>query len=226
MASTHDLLASFGGVEDDQRYTRLVENFTDDAVYYDPFFGPQIGKPAIADFMAHMEKVVPASGARFDDWQVTAGTTCGYTQWIMVATNAEGREVPVPGESLYRLSDGLVLGAVDYVDPVAYDKLRGDSARIPNFVAGAGSLPEPHTPSSPVADQLRNHVESMTYAGRWSGSARLVDHAGDGELDGGVGWAQWIFTSEHGEFAGWSLRRPSGSIRDLFDTVTAHQLSL
>jgi len=224
--TTHELLAAFGGVEDDQRYTRLVENFTEDAVYYDPFFGPQVGKPAITDFMAHMEAVVPASGVRFDDWQVGAGTNCGYAQWIMVATAADGLEIPVPGESLYRVRDGQVLGVVDYVDPVAYSKLRGDSARTPDFVGGAGSLPEVGTPGGPIADQLRAHVEALTYAGRWSGVAELLDHAGDGDPDGGVGWAQWIFRGEHGEFAGWSLRRPTGTIRDFFDTVTAHELSL
>ena len=119
MASTHELIAAFGGIEDDQRYTRLVDSFADDAIYYDPFFGPQVGKPAIRTFMEHMEEVVPASGARFDQWQTTAGVKCGYAQWNMVVRSPEGVELFVPGESLYRLRDGLVLGAVDYVDPVA-----------------------------------------------------------------------------------------------------------
>ena len=75
-----DVINRFGSVEDDQRYTRLVELFTDDAVYYDPFFGPQRGKSAIADFMAHMERVVPASGARFDAWETQADTVCGWAR--------------------------------------------------------------------------------------------------------------------------------------------------
>ena len=220
--TTHDLLAAFGALEDDQRYTKLVDNFADDAVYYDPFFGPQVGKAAIHEFMTHMEKVVPASGARFDDWRVDADTECGYAEWIMVASNSEGLEVPVPGESLYRVRDGLVLGVVDYVDPVAYAKLRGDSARTPDYVAGTGSLPNPRTPDGPVAAELAGHIANMARAGRWSGSAELIDCAGEEN----VGWAQWIFHGEHGDFAGWSLRRPSGHIRDLFDTVTAHELAL
>jgi len=220
--TTHDLLASFGGVEADQRYTALVDNFADDATYYDPFFGPQVGKAAIDEFMAHMEKVVPASGARFDNWRVGADTNCGYAEWMMVATNGEGIEVPVPGESLYRVRDGLVLGAVDYVDPIAYAKLRGDSARTPDYMAGTGALTAQRTPYGPVADELTNHVATMSRAGRWPGQAELVDCAGEDT----VGWAQWIFHGEHGDFAGWSLRRPSGHIRDLFDTVTAHELAV
>ena len=219
--TTHEMLAAFGGVEDDQRYTRLVENFADDGVYYDPFFGPQIGKPAIHEFMTHMEEMVPASGARFENWTVAAGQDCGYAEWLMVARNAEGVEVPVPGESLYRLRNGQVLGVVDYVDPVAYARLRGSAARTPDFAAGAGSLPEASTPAGPASDTLRAHVEAMAYAGRWPGSATLIDVAGEEA----VGWAQWIFAGPHGEFAGWSLRRPSGTIRDLFDTVTAHNLA-
>lgn len=222
MATTHDLLAAFGGVEDDQRYTRLVKNFADDAVYYDPFFGPQVGKDAITEFMTHMEAVVPASGARFDNWQVAAGQDCGYAEWVMVATNAAGTEVTIPGQSLYRLRNGLVLGVVDYVDPVAYAKLRGTDARTPDFIAGCGSLPEPATPTGVVADDLVRHVTEMTYAGRWTGTADLIDHGGESD----VGWAQWIFHGPHGDFAGWSLRRPSGHIRDRFDTVAAHDLSM
>lgn len=216
--TTHEIIASFGGVEDDQRYLRLVELFAEDAVYYDPFFGPQIGKPAIAEFMAKMEEVVPASGARFDQWHATAGHDCGYAQWVMIAPNADGVSVTVPGESLYRLRDGQVLGVVDYVDPVAYAKLRGDAARPADFVAGLGSLPSANTPVGPATAALRDHVAAMGRAGRWTGSAELIDHAGEET----VGWAQWVFHGEHGDFAGWSLRNPEGHIRDLFDTVTAH----
>ena len=217
MATTHDLIAAFGSVEDDNGYTRLVDAFADDAIYYDPFFGPQIGKAAIHDFMAHMEELVPKSGARFADWQVTAGTNCGFAQWNMVAPSADGQQVYVPGESLYRIRGGEVLGVVDYVDPVAYTRLRGDNGRIPDFLGGAGSLPEPDSPNEPPAADLRSHVESMSYAGRWTGTADLVDHAGDN----GVGWAQWTFHGPHGDFAGWSLCA-NGQIRDFFDTVSAH----
>jgi steroid Delta-isomerase len=103
-----DVLRRFGAVEDDQRYTRLVELFTDDAVYYDPFLGAQRGREAIAGFMAHMEDVVPASGIRFLDWEVEADTVCGWSRWTMAGPGPDGAEVPVPGQSIYRLRDGLV----------------------------------------------------------------------------------------------------------------------
>lgn len=219
--STHEMLAMFGGVEDDQKYSRLVDLFDDDAVYYDPFFGPQVGKAAITDFMKHMEEVVPASGARFANWAVTAGDNCGFTQWQMVATNRDGHEVWVPGESLYRLRNGKVFGVVDYVDPVAYAKLRGDSARHPDFLAGGGSLPDPRTPTGQAADVLTAYINGLGRAGRWAGTATLLDVAGEAD----IGWAQWTFHSEHGDFAGWSLLNSAGHIRDLFDTVSAAQLA-
>jgi len=219
--TTHDTIAMFGGVEGDQKYTRLVELFDDDAVYYDPFFGPQVGKAEISEFMNHMEEVVPASGARFENWQVTAGADCGFAQWQMVAQHPDGYEVWVPGESLYRLRNDKVLGVVDYVDPVAYAKLRGKSARHPDFIAGGGSLPHPHQPAGTAVATLVDHVAALTRAGRWPGTATLRDVAGESD----VGWAQWTFRGEHGAFAGWSLLSPSGHIRDLFDTVTAAQLA-
>lgn len=220
MASTYELLAAFGEVEDDNKYTRLIDNFTEDAVYYDPFFGPQVGKDAIHTFMTHMEEAVPAAGVRFENWTVTAGQDCGYAEWAMVAPNGEGRDVWVLGESLYRLNNGLVSGVVDYVDPIGYGHLRGDKGRAPDFAAAAPSLPGTNTPTGPAATALQEHVASMTHAGRWPGTAELLDHAGED----GVGWAQWTFHGPHGEFAGWSLHRADGFIRDLFDTATASEL--
>jgi ketosteroid isomerase-like protein len=132
------LLERFSAIEDDQRYTRLVELFTDDAVYYDPFFGPQRGKDAIRTFMEHMETVVPGSGARFEDWRVEGDTTCGWATWVMVARGVDGDDVPVPGQSLYRLRDGKVSFVADHVGCSAYRRLRGPDAKTPDHAAALG----------------------------------------------------------------------------------------
>lgn len=212
----------FGALEDGHRYTRLVELFAQDAVYYDPFFGPQVGIDAIGEFMAHMEKVVPASGATFANWRVDAGITCGFAEWLMVARNADGVEVAVPGESLYRLrDDGLILGVADYVDPVAYARLRGADARDADLLGAGGALPEPRTPAGGVMTELVERLHGLDRAGRWPGDVEVVDAAGDGS----VGWAQWTFHGEHGDFAGWTLRRSNGATRDFFDTVGASLLA-
>jgi steroid delta-isomerase len=133
-----DVIDRFGAVEDDQRYTRLVELFTDDAVYYDPFMGAQVGKPAIERFMAHMEELVPASGARFDQWSTEADTVCGWATWTMVVRGADGDEHPIPGQSIYRLRDGKVCFVADHVDAAAHRRLRGDAGRAPDLGGGAG----------------------------------------------------------------------------------------
>ncbi len=133
-----DVISQFGAVEDDQRYTRLVELFTDDAVYYDPFFGAQRGKPAIREFMEHMEQVVPGSGARFDSWETEGDTTCGWAKWLMVAPGVDGAEVAVPGQSLYRLRDGKVSFVADHLDCRAYRTLRGPDAKVPDHASALG----------------------------------------------------------------------------------------
>lgn len=136
--SAFETIDRFGRMEDDQRYTRLVDLFADDAIYYDPFFGAQRGRAQIRTFMERMEEVVPASGARFDSWQTEADTNCGWAQWIMVARDGNGDEVPVPGQSLYRLRDGLVTFVADHVDCLAYRRLRGPDATAPNHAAALG----------------------------------------------------------------------------------------
>lgn len=142
MAEAADIIAKFGAVEDDQRYTRLVELFTDDAIYYDPFMGPQRGKEQIRTFMGHMEELVPAAGARFDAWDISAGTTVAWAKWTMYARGANG-EVGIPGQSIYRLrNDGgslKVCFVADYVDSYAYGKLSRD--RVPDMATPA-TLPK------------------------------------------------------------------------------------
>lgn len=123
MASAYDVIQMFGSVEDDQKYGRLVEFVTDDAIYCDPFAGPQRGKAAIAEFMAEMERIIPKMGVYFADWETVADTTVGWSRWTMVVP-VNGVEHPIPGQSLYRLRDGKICYAADYVDSAAYRKLR------------------------------------------------------------------------------------------------------
>ena len=65
MTHAEKIINRFGQVEDDQKYTKLVDLFTDDAVYYDPFAGAQIGRQAIFEFMSEMERVIPKMGVYF-----------------------------------------------------------------------------------------------------------------------------------------------------------------
>jgi limonene-1,2-epoxide hydrolase len=153
-----DTLRRFGAVEDDQKYTRLVELFADDAVYYDPFFGPQRGRDAISTFMGHMEEMVPASGATFRDWHVEADRVVGWATWVMEVRTPEG-PMDIPGQSLYRLNEaGQVTFVTDYLDPVAYRKLRGDAKR-PDLMTAAGLSAGAHNASGPALDVVRRFWE-------------------------------------------------------------------
>ena len=164
-----DVISRFGAVEDDQRYTRLVELFTDDAVYYDPFFGAQRGKAAIHQFMEHMEEMVPKSGARFDEWVTEGDTTCGWAKWIMVARGVDGEEVPVPGQSLYRLRDGKVSFVADHLDCGAYRRLRGADGKRPDHASAIGLSadiarePGPATAGAAVLDRFWEIQDGRRY---------------------------------------------------------------
>jgi ketosteroid isomerase-like protein len=167
-----EVISQFGAVEDDQRYTRLVELFTDDAVYYDPFFGAQRGRAAIHAFMEHMEKVVPGSGARFDAWETEGDTNCGWARWLMVAPNADGVEVAVPGQSLYRLRDGKVSFVADHLDCRAYRALRGPDAAMPDHASALGLPAAPDNPGGAGLDLIHRFWDIQD-AGRYTELAPL-----------------------------------------------------
>ncbi len=127
MASAHDVIQMFGSVEDDQKYGRLLEFMTEDVVYCDPFAGPQRGRGAVSAFMAEMERVIPKMGVYFADWETVADASVGWSRWTMVVP-VNGVDNAIPGQSVYRLRDGKVCYAADYVDSAAYRKLRPDVA--------------------------------------------------------------------------------------------------
>ncbi len=141
-----ETLLRFGSVEDDgQKYTSLLELFTDDAVYYDPMLGAQHGRAAITSFMEHMEKVVPLANVKFRNWTVEADESCGWATWDMIASAPGSDEIVMPGQSLYRLRDGKVCFVADYLDPISYARLRPDGP-VPNAAGGHG-LAVPYAPS-------------------------------------------------------------------------------
>jgi ketosteroid isomerase-like protein len=161
-----ETLRRFGAVEDDQKYTRLVELFAEDAVYYDPFFGPQRGREAIRTFMGHMEEMVPGSGATFRDWHVEADRVVGWATWVMEVRTPDG-PFDVPGQSLYRLNDdGLVTFVTDYLDPVAYRTLRGDAKR-PDLATATGLSASATNAAGPALDVVRRFWEIQDQ-GRYS----------------------------------------------------------
>jgi len=130
-----DVIRQFAAVEHDQRYSRLAELFTPDAIYYDPFKGPQRGDDAIASFLAEMEVIIPRLGVRFEDREVHGDTTCGWSRWRMIARGDDEAEHSIHGQSIYRLRDGKVCFVADYVDPVAYGRLRPTGPRPDNGAA-------------------------------------------------------------------------------------------
>ena len=196
-----DTLSQFGNVEDDQRYTRLVELVADDAVYYDPFFGPQRGREAIRSFMEHMEEVVPKSGARFEEWHTEGDVNCGWATWKMVAPNADGEDVAVDGQSLYRLRDGKVVFVADYVDCGDYRRLRGPDGKEPDHASSIGLSASADHPGGPALDtihefwRIQNDAEYTNLAPLFAENARFADPI-YGDLEGREAIAEFFATME------------------------------
>ena len=215
MTAAHDIIQMFGSVEDDQRYTRLVQLFTDDAVYCDPFAGPQRGRDAIASFMGEMERRLPKMGVYFANWETMAETTVGWSRWEMVVP-VGGTEYPIAGQSVYRLRDGLVCYASDYVDAAAYARIRPDV--FPDHVSAAHEVKGTASSGSALAmvHELWStdaHVECRALVGADASGTTfsLIDAAGDET----VAWAQWKGEEPGGSFAGWSLYTVRNGVLDL-----------
>ena len=192
-----DIITMFGSVEDDQKYTRLVSLFVDDAIYYDPFAGPQVGKAQIHEFMSEMERVIPAMGVYFSNWETHADSHVGWSRWEMVVP-VKGVEHPIPGQSLYRLRDGQVCFVADYVDPVAYGRIRPD--RRPN-AAAAADVAKGTTATGASTDLVRAFWRERA----WSPIAGGVVTVGDVAAEDRCGWAQWTCTVGDRRVAGWTL---------------------
>ena len=185
-----EILARFRDVETDQRYTDLIEVFADDAIYVDPFYGAQVGRQAIAKFLGHMERVVPQSGLRFEDWRFEADRVCGWARWTMAGPDPSGQRVAVRGQSLYRLSlDGRVTYVADYLDPLAMAR-QNPAAPAPDLAIAAGLS----APLAPAGDYpARDVVERF-----WQ-----IQDAGDYAALGPLFADDAVFTDLiYGEFHG------------------------
>ncbi|HEX9259223.1 MAG TPA: nuclear transport factor 2 family protein [Acidimicrobiales bacterium] len=162
-----DTIRKFGEIENDQRYTRLLELFSDDPIYYDPFAGALRGKDAIHGFLAHLEIVVPKMNVHFDEWEVAGDTDTGWARWVMHLRDPDGVDVPVSGQSLYRLLDGKVCFVADHLDPGAYRKARPGSA-LPDHAAALGlsaqCAPAGRGPALQVVDRLWEIQASRQYS--------------------------------------------------------------
>jgi steroid Delta-isomerase len=169
-----DVIERLGAVEADQRYTKLLDQFTDDATYYDPFLGPQVGRQAIESFLGHMEKIVPRTGARFEAWESQGDTTCGWSRWTMTMPGADGDRVPIPGQSLYRLRDGKLCFVADYVDTRAWRRFRPDGP--PPAVAPAQGLAAPYAAAgepAPALGLVRRFWDIQDAGARYTGLVPL-----------------------------------------------------
>ena len=211
MTHAEKIINRFGQVEDDQKYTKLVDLFTDDAVYYDPFAGAQIGRQAIFEFMSEMERVIPKMGVYFSDWETSADSHVGWAKWNMVVPLNQVNH-PISGQSLYRVRDGKVCFVADYVDAVAYAKIRPD--RRPD-AAGAAVAHKGTTASGSAEGLTRALWQEREES--WSPIVGGVVSVSQIAVEETVAWTQWSCRTADATYAGWSLHRIDATDINSFD---------
>ncbi|MBK9179132.1 MAG: nuclear transport factor 2 family protein [Acidimicrobiales bacterium] len=125
MTPAADTIARFWAIQDEGRYAELLALFTDDAVFVDPLYGTLTGRDAIGSFLARMERVMAASGTRFELVDAAADGDVGWARWIAHLAGGD-----VAGYSLYRFRGGLISCDADYLDTLAYERVRAAGGHV------------------------------------------------------------------------------------------------
>ncbi len=107
----YDTLARFWEIQNDGDYTKVVELFADDAVLVDPIYGTFEGGPAIADFMAKMNREMTKIGASFRLEELEGDETTAWAQWV-ATTNKGDRS----GVGVYRVRNSQITYYRDYMN--------------------------------------------------------------------------------------------------------------
>jgi predicted SnoaL-like aldol condensation-catalyzing enzyme len=113
------LVRRFWEIQDQGRYSPLVDLFTDDCRFEDPSYGIMNGKAALVEFMATMDVVVPKTGGRFQLVDAAGGDEVAWSQWVFALPAGE-----IAGWTLHRVRDQLFTFDADFVDTAAQADLR------------------------------------------------------------------------------------------------------
>lgn len=112
MGMAKQLIEQFWEIQKSRDYTRLVELFSDDAVYEDCLLGKFEGKAAIAQMMEDATKKLGDADQYFDLIEIAANDTVGWSRWIW-----KGPGIELNGVSINKIKDGKIVYNLDFYNP-------------------------------------------------------------------------------------------------------------
>jgi limonene-1,2-epoxide hydrolase len=111
MKSANELIKRFWEIQDEGDYTKVIDLFSEDALFEDPVYGTFKGKTEILEFMKKMNKEMRSREITFKAVKIDGDEEVAWAQWI-----AESPEGDIEGCGLYRVENGLMTYYRDYMN--------------------------------------------------------------------------------------------------------------
>jgi len=111
MKSAIEVIKKFWEIQDEGDYTKVIDLFSEDALFEDPVYGTFRGKSEILEFMKKMNEEMRSREITFRAVKIDGGGEVAWTQWI-----AESPDSEIEGCGLYRVENGLMTYYRDYMN--------------------------------------------------------------------------------------------------------------
>ena len=111
MNNAKEVIVKFWEIQDEGDYTKVIELFSEDAVFEDPIYGTFNGKEEILEFMKKMNKEMRARNMTFIAREIDGDGEVAWAQWV--ANSPSGA---IEGCGLYRVKNGLMTYYKDYMN--------------------------------------------------------------------------------------------------------------
>ena len=111
MKSAIEVIKKFWEIQDEGDYTKVIDLFSEDALFEDPVYGTFRGKLEILEFMKKMNEEMRSREMTFRAVKIDGGGEVAWTQWI-----AESPDGEIEGCGLYKVENGLMTYYRDYMN--------------------------------------------------------------------------------------------------------------
>ena len=111
MESANEVIKRFWKIQDEGDYTKVIDLFSEDALFEDPVYGTFKGKVKILEFMKKMNEEMRSREITFRAVKIDGGGEVAWTQWI-----AESPDCEIEGCGLYKVENGLMTYYRDYMN--------------------------------------------------------------------------------------------------------------
>jgi limonene-1,2-epoxide hydrolase len=111
MKSAIEVIKKFWEIQDEGDYTKVIDLFSEDALFEDPVYGTFRGKSEILEFMKKMNEEMRSKKITFRAVKIDGGGEVAWTQWVADSPDGE-----IEGCGLYKVENGLMTYYRDYMN--------------------------------------------------------------------------------------------------------------